>query len=85
MHTIPDIIRHFSTGTTLEAGDVIMTGTPSGTSPPLSAVLNCLAKDQRAGVGYARDPPVWLKDGDSVEIQIQGIGTLRHSIKFDDA
>lgn len=30
IHTIPDIIAHFSIGTTLEAGDVIMTGTPSG-------------------------------------------------------
>lgn len=64
IHDIPRIIEHFSQGTTLEAGDVIMSGTPQG-------------------VGYARDPPVYLKDGDSVEIEIEGIGTLRHTIKYD--
>ena len=30
MHTVVDLIAHFSKGTTLEAGDVIMTGTPEG-------------------------------------------------------
>jgi len=64
IHDIPRIIEHFSMGCTLEAGDVIMTGTPQG-------------------VGYARDPPVYLKDGDAVEIEIDGIGTLRHTIKYE--
>lgn len=64
IHTVRDIIAHFSMGTTLEAGDVIMTGTPQG-------------------VGYARDPPVYLKDGDVIEVEIQGIGTLKHSIKYE--
>jgi 2-keto-4-pentenoate hydratase/2-oxohepta-3-ene-1,7-dioic acid hydratase in catechol pathway len=30
MHSAAAIIAHFSIGTTLEAGDVIMTGTPQG-------------------------------------------------------
>ncbi len=29
-----------------------------------------------AGVGYARKPPVWMKAGDTIEIEIEGIGVL---------
>jgi len=29
-----------------------------------------------AGVGFARKPPVWLKPGDEVEVEVEGIGTL---------
>ena len=32
------------------------------------------------GVGAFREPPVWMKPGDSVEIEISGIGILRNSI-----
>jgi 2-keto-4-pentenoate hydratase/2-oxohepta-3-ene-1,7-dioic acid hydratase in catechol pathway len=46
---------------TLEPGDLILTGTPSG-------------------VGYARDPKVALKDGDVVEVVVEGIGTLRNPV-----
>ncbi len=46
---------------TLEAGDVVVMGTP-------------------AGVGYARTPPVWMKAGDVIEIEIEGIGTLRNPV-----
>lgn len=45
----------------LEAGDVIVMGTP-------------------AGVGQARTPPVWMKAGDVVEIEIERIGVLRNPI-----
>ncbi len=34
-----------------------------------------------AGVGQARTPPVWMKDGDVVEIEIERIGTLTTPIK----
>lgn len=34
-----------------------------------------------AGVGQARTPPVWMKDGDTVEIEIERIGTLTTPIK----
>jgi 2-keto-4-pentenoate hydratase/2-oxohepta-3-ene-1,7-dioic acid hydratase in catechol pathway len=33
------------------------------------------------GVGFARKPPVFLKDGDVTEIQIDGIGVLRNTVK----
>lgn len=33
------------------------------------------------GVGFARKPPVFLKAGDDVEIQIDGIGNLRNPVK----
>jgi 2-keto-4-pentenoate hydratase/2-oxohepta-3-ene-1,7-dioic acid hydratase in catechol pathway len=47
---------------TLRAGDVIVTGTPSG-------------------VGLARKPPLWMKDGDTVEVEIERIGTLRNPVR----
>lgn len=33
-----------------------------------------------AGVGQARNPPVWMKAGDVIEIEIDSIGTLRNPI-----
>lgn len=33
-----------------------------------------------AGVGQARTPPVWMKAGDTIEIEIEGIGTLSNPI-----
>lgn len=33
-----------------------------------------------AGVGYRRQPPVYLQPGDRVEVAIEGIGTLRNPI-----
>jgi 2-keto-4-pentenoate hydratase/2-oxohepta-3-ene-1,7-dioic acid hydratase in catechol pathway len=32
------------------------------------------------GVGFARKPPLWMKAGDVVEVEISSIGTLRNSI-----
>lgn len=34
-----------------------------------------------AGVGQARTPPVWMKHGDVVEIEIESIGVLRNTIE----
>ena len=47
---------------TLEPGDVVVMGTPSG-------------------VGYARTPPVWMRSGDVIEIEIEGLGTLRNVVQ----
>jgi 2-keto-4-pentenoate hydratase/2-oxohepta-3-ene-1,7-dioic acid hydratase in catechol pathway len=58
---IPTMIAELSKGMTLEAGDIIATGTP-------------------AGVGKGMKPPVFLKAGDTIEITIEGIGTLRNEI-----
>ncbi len=33
------------------------------------------------GVGFARTPPVWLKDGDEVTIEIEGIGALTNPVR----
>jgi 2-keto-4-pentenoate hydratase/2-oxohepta-3-ene-1,7-dioic acid hydratase in catechol pathway len=59
---IPATIAYLSRIMTLEAGDVVFTGTPPG-------------------VGMARKPPVFLKPGDTVEIQIDGIGVLRNPVR----
>jgi len=34
-----------------------------------------------AGVGQARTPPVWMKHGDTVEIEIEGVGLLSNPIR----
>lgn len=56
---IPTLIASLSAGMTLEPGDIIATGTPSG-------------------VGYAMDPPQFLKDGDVVVCEIENIGKLEN-------
>ena len=33
-----------------------------------------------AGVGFARKPPVFMKDGDVCEVEIEGIGLLRNPV-----
>jgi 2-keto-4-pentenoate hydratase/2-oxohepta-3-ene-1,7-dioic acid hydratase in catechol pathway len=61
---VPAVIEFVSSWLTLEAGDLICTGTPGG-------------------VGAARKPPLWLKPGDVVEVEIEGIGTLRNPVVAD--
>jgi 2-keto-4-pentenoate hydratase/2-oxohepta-3-ene-1,7-dioic acid hydratase in catechol pathway len=36
-----------------------------------------------AGVGAARTPPRFLRDGDVVEITIDGLGTLRNPVRHE--
>lgn len=62
MFPVDVLIEELSKGTTLVAGTVILTGTPSG-------------------VGMARDPQIWLKDGDVVEVEIEGIGILENRVR----
>jgi acylpyruvate hydrolase len=47
---------------TLDAGDVIVMGTP-------------------AGVGWARKPPVFMKQGDTIEVEIEKIGVLSNPVR----
>jgi 2-keto-4-pentenoate hydratase/2-oxohepta-3-ene-1,7-dioic acid hydratase in catechol pathway len=35
------------------------------------------------GVGFARTPPIFLEDGDVVEVEVEGIGRLRNSVRVD--
>lgn len=41
-----------------------------------------IATGTPAGVGFARTPPIALKDGDIVEIEIEKIGMLRNRVVF---
>ena len=59
---IPTLIESLSEGLTLEPGDLIATGTPSG-------------------VGYAMDPPHFLKDGDVVVCEVDSVGELRNTMR----
>jgi 2-keto-4-pentenoate hydratase/2-oxohepta-3-ene-1,7-dioic acid hydratase in catechol pathway len=38
-----------------------------------------------SGVGHARKPPVWMKQGDVVEIEIEKVGLLRNPIEDERA
>ncbi len=60
--SVPRILAILTEVMTLEPGDVIATGTPSG-------------------VGYPRQPPVFMQPGDNVEIEIEGIGTLTNTVE----
>lgn len=42
-----------------------------------------IATGTPGGVGAARTPPVWLKPGDSVEVEIPGVGLLRTPVMDD--
>ncbi|NRQ32178.1 fumarylacetoacetate hydrolase family protein [Nonomuraea sp. NN258] len=35
------------------------------------------------GVGYRRDPQVFLSDGDVVEVEIEGLGVLRNTVRSE--
>jgi 2-keto-4-pentenoate hydratase/2-oxohepta-3-ene-1,7-dioic acid hydratase in catechol pathway len=39
-----------------------------------------IATGTPAGVGHRRTPPVWMKAGDVLEVEITSIGTLRSRI-----
>lgn len=34
-----------------------------------------------AGVGFARKPPIWMKHGDSIEVEVAGLGTLTNFVQ----
>lgn len=34
------------------------------------------------GVGMGRKPQVWLKDGDIVEVELEGVGTCKNNVEF---
>ena len=66
MFPVIETLVYVTQGMTLEPGDIIFTGTPSG-------------------VGFARKPPVWMKNGDVCEVEIGGIGVLRNPIAGESA
>jgi 2-keto-4-pentenoate hydratase/2-oxohepta-3-ene-1,7-dioic acid hydratase in catechol pathway len=60
--SVVELIEYISAGVTLEPGDVIATGTPSG-------------------VGDSRSPKRYLREGDTVEIYVAGVGTLSNPVR----
>lgn len=42
-----------------------------------------IATGTPGGVGAGRNPPLWMQPGDTVEIEIDGVGTLRNTIADD--
>lgn len=42
-----------------------------------------LATGTPAGVGAGRTPPLWLKPGDSIDIEIENVGTLSNTVKAE--
>ena len=63
--SIPFLISYISKFTRLEPGDIITTGSPTGTP---------------GGAAFEDADHVWLKAGDRVEVEISGIGTLENPI-----
>ena len=59
MFPVFEALVYITAGLTLEPGDIILMGTPSG-------------------VGHARKPPLWMKGGDVVEVEIDQIDVLRN-------
>jgi 2-keto-4-pentenoate hydratase/2-oxohepta-3-ene-1,7-dioic acid hydratase in catechol pathway len=59
--SIWDQIAHLSQAMTLEPGDIIFTGTPSG-------------------IGAVMKPPRFLKPGDQVRVEIDGLGAIQNTI-----
>lgn len=58
---VATLVSTISEAITLEPGDVIVTGTPSG-------------------IGHARTPRLYMRAGDVVEVEIEGIGILKNPI-----
>jgi len=44
-----------------------------------------IAMGTPAGVGQARTPPVWMRHGDTIEIEIEGVGLLVNTIEDEVA
>jgi acylpyruvate hydrolase len=44
-----------------------------------------IATGTPGGVGFARQPPVWLQPGDIIEVSVEGIGTIRNRVVAEDA
>ena len=43
-----------------------------------------IATGTPGGVGWVRKPPLWMKPGDTVEVEIDGIGLLKNSIVAEE-
>jgi acylpyruvate hydrolase len=59
------LVAYVSEIMTLDPGDVILTGTPSG-------------------IGATLNPRRWLREGDTVEVEIEGLGRIASTVAAED-
>ena len=59
---VAELVSFISRTITLEPGDLVVTGTPSG-------------------VGMAADPPRFLRPGDRMRVEIDGLGELENTVR----
>lgn len=57
---IPALVAYITTVMTMQPGDIVLTGTPSG-------------------VGMAADPPRSLRNGDTYEASVEGLGSIANT------
>jgi 2-keto-4-pentenoate hydratase/2-oxohepta-3-ene-1,7-dioic acid hydratase in catechol pathway len=55
----------------------------SGITPLVAGDI--IATGTPEGVGFARTPPVWMKPGDVLEVEISSIGVLRNPVAAEEA
>jgi 2-keto-4-pentenoate hydratase/2-oxohepta-3-ene-1,7-dioic acid hydratase in catechol pathway len=60
--SVAKAIAFLSSLMTLEPGDILATGTPSG-------------------VGFKCTPPLFLREGDVVEVEVERIGRIRNPVQ----
>jgi 2-keto-4-pentenoate hydratase/2-oxohepta-3-ene-1,7-dioic acid hydratase in catechol pathway len=61
---VATLVSTSSEAMTLEPGDIIVTGTPSG-------------------VGFVRKPPIFMKPGDTCDIEVEKVGVLSNPIRAE--
>ena len=77
---ILQVIRHFDWATFGVVGTVSSSSSLSFT--PI-APGDLIATGTPSGVGFARKPPIFMKAGDLVEVEIEGIGVLRNRLEAE--
>lgn len=92
----PDELPAGASGLKLETllnGQVMQTGNTADMIFPVAELIarasefctlepgTVIATGTPAGVGFARNPPVFMKDGDTCDIRIEGIGTLSNPVR----